>query len=113
MPDINQHILDRLTSININHTNLQAERHTRLVLSNILPESLATWVEVRPITSFRRKDAGPVSDEVVLRGLGVDGVVCFGGAGVDGAAAAEGVGTLHLANFGATFLGEALMGLDG
>jgi len=43
----------------------------------------------------------------------MDGVVCFGGGRVDGeAAAAEGVGELHLANFWGTFLGDVLVGFD-
>lgn len=114
MPDINQDIPHGLTSININNPDLQTQRNTRLILSNILPESLAARVEVRPVTCLGSENAGPVPDEVVFGGLGVDGVVCFAGAGVDGeGAAAEGVGALHLIDLWAAFLGEVLVGLDG
>lgn len=113
MPDINQDILHRLTGININNPDLQTQRNTGLIFPDILSEGLTARIEVRPVTGFRRENAGPVADEVVFGGLRVDGVVCFGGAGVDGAAAAEGVGALHLIDLWAAFLSEVLMGLDG
>lgn len=114
MPYINQDILHGLTSVNINHPDFQAQRNTRLIFTNILAQSLAARVEVRSIAGFRRENAGPVPDEVIFGGLGVDGVVCLGGAGVNGeATAAEGMRALHLIDLWATFLGKVLVGLDG
>lgn len=72
VPKVEQDVGNRLASGGVNHTDIQPQRDTRLVLGHILPQRLGTGPDIGSLGHDGAEDARVVLDAVVVGSLGGD-----------------------------------------
>ena len=75
VPEINEHTLERLAGLHVQHADVQPQWNTGLVFRHVLTESLGLGPDVGPLCDLGREHAGVILDGFVVWGLGLD-LVC-------------------------------------
>jgi hypothetical protein len=79
--EINEGVLERLTSGHVEDTNIELERNSGLSLSQILAESLSAWPNIGTFSNLWIMNAGVVLDDFVVWCFSSVGVGCVGASG--------------------------------
>lgn len=75
MPEIDQSILQRLTGIDIDNTNIEPKRYTWLVFGHILSKCLRSGPDIGALGDFGCEDACIVLNHLIERRLSGD-LIC-------------------------------------